>query len=392
MYDVMLLRKDFPALERVIYLDSAATSQTPRPVVEAMNEYFFNYTANYGRGVYRLVRETTERYDGARKRVAGFIGAKESQTIFTKNATEAINMVALGMKWSRGDHIVTSILEHHSNLLPWFRLRSKGVEISVVESDRQGILSPESIGGAIKERTKLVAVTHVSNVFGSIQDIREIAKVAHENGAALLVDGAQSIGHMPVNVGKLDCDFLAFSGHKGLLGPPGTGVLYVRHPEQLEPAYLGGGGVKSVTRDSFELDESPACFEHGTPNIPGVIGLGAAVGYVEKVGITDIERHVTSLARDAASRLAELSNVEVYGPSERAGLVSFNVASMNSHDVSMMLDEHRICTRSGYHCAMPAYQFLGISGSVRASFALYNTQEEVDALVGVIEEVTRTLT
>jgi len=365
MYDVMLLRKDFPALERVIYLDSAATSQTPRPVVEAMNEYFFNYTANYGRGVYRLVRETTERYDGARKRVAGFIGAKESQTIFTKNATEAINMVALGMKWSRGDHIVTSILEHHSNLLPWFRLRSKGVEISVVESDRQGILSP---------------------------DIREIAKVAHENGAALLVDGAQSIGHMPVNVGKLDCDFLAFSGHKGLLGPPGTGVLYVRHPEQLEPAYLGGGGVKSVTRDSFELDESPACFEHGTPNIPGVIGLGAAVGYVEKVGITDIERHVTSLARDAASRLAELSNVEVYGPSERAGLVSFNVASMNSHDVSMMLDEHRICTRSGYHCAMPAYQFLGISGSVRASFALYNTQEEVDALVGVIEEVTRTLT
>lgn len=392
MYDVMLLRKDFPVLERVIYLDSAATSQTPGPVVEVMNEYFFKYTANYGRGAYGLARETTERYDKVRKRVARFIGAKEHQTIFTKNATEAINTVALGTKWSKGDHVITSILEHHSNLLPWLRLRPKGVEISVVESDRQGILSPGSIGEAITERTKLIAITHVSNVFGSIQDIREIAKIAHENGATLLVDGAQSIGHMPVNVGKLDCDFLAFSGHKGLLGPPGTGVLYVKYPDQLEPVYSGGGGVKSVTKDSFELGQSPACFEPGTPNIPGVIGLGAAVEYVEKVGITDIEHHVTSLARDAASRLAELPNVEVYGPLERAGVVSFNVASMNSHDVSMILDEHGICTRSGHHCAMPAHQFLGISGSVRASFALYNTQEEVDALVGVIEDITRTLT
>lgn len=392
MYDVMLLRKDFPVLERVIYLDSAATSQTPGPVVEAMNEYFFKYTANYGRGAYGLARETTERYDEVRKRVARFIGAKEHQTIFTKNATEAINMVALGIKWSKGDHVITSILEHHSNLLPWLRLRPKGVAVSVVQSDRQGILSPGSIEEAITEHTKLIAITHISNVFGSIQNIQEIAKLAHENGAALLVDGAQSMGHMPVNVGKLDCDFLAFPGHKGLLGPPGTGVLYVKYPDQLEPVYSGGGAVKSVTRNSFELGESPACFEPGTPNISGVIGLGAAVEYVEKVGITDIEHHVTSLARDAASRLAELPNVEVYGPLERAGVVSFNVASMNSHDVSMILDEHGICTRSGYHCAMPAHQFLGISGSVRASFALYNTQEEVDALVGAIEDITRTLT
>jgi len=392
MYDIMQLRKDFPVLERVIYLDSAATSQTPRPVVEAMNEYFFKYASNYGRGAYKLARETTERCDGARKRVAAFIGAEEHQTIFTKSATEAINAVALGMKWSKGDHIITSILEHHSNLLPWLRLRPKGVEVSVIESDRQGVLSPESIEEAITERTKLIAITHISNVFGSILNIQEIAKIAHENGAALLVDGAQSLGHMPVDVGTLGCDFLAFSGHKGLLGPPGTGVLYVKHPEQLEPVYSGGGGIKSVTRDSFELDESPACFEPGTPNIPGIIGLGAAIEYLEKIGITDIERHVTSLARDAASRLAELPNVEVYGPSERAGLVSFNVASMNSHDVSMMLDEHGICTRSGHHCAMPAHQFLGVSGSVRASFSLYNTQEDVDALVDVIEDITRTLT
>jgi len=392
MYDVMQLRKDFPVLDRVIYLDSAATSQTPRPVVEAMNEYFFEYTANYGRGAYKLARTTTERYDEARRKVAKFMGAKECQTIFTKNTTEAINMVALGMKWSKGDHIITSILEHHSNFLPWLRLRPKGVEVSVIESDRQGILSPESIEDAMTEHTKLIAITHISNVFGSILNIQEIAKIAHENGAALLVDGAQSLGHMPVDVEKLDCDFLAFPGHKGLLGPPGTGVLYVKHPDQLEPVYLGGGGIKSVTRDSFELDESPACFEPGTPNIPGIIGLGAAVEYVEKVGITDIEHHVTSLARDAASRLAELPNVEVYGPSERAGVVSFNVASMDSHDVSMVLDEHGICTRSGHHCAMPAHQFLGIPGSVRASFALYNTQEEVDALVDVIKDITRTLT
>ncbi len=392
MYDVVQLRKDFPVLDRVIYLDSAATSQTPRPVVEAMNEYFFEYASNYGRGAYKLARTTTERYDGARRKVAKFIGAKECQTIFTKNTTEAINMVALGMKWSKGDHIITSILEHHSNLLPWLRLRPKGVEVSVIESDRQGILSPGSIEDAMTERTKLIAITHISNVFGSILNIQEIAKLAHENGAALLVDGAQSLGHMPVDVEKLDCDFLAFPGHKGLLGPPGTGVLYVKHPDQLEPVYSGGGGTKSVTRNSFELDESPACFEPGTPNIPGVIGLGAAVEYVENVGVTDIEHHVTSLARDAASRLAELPNVEVYGPLKRAGVVSFNVASMDSHDVSMVLDEHGICARSGHHCAMPAHQFLGIPGSVRASFALYNTQEEVDALVDVIKDITRTLT
>ena len=391
MYDVKQVRKDFPLLEKVTYLDSASTSQTPCQVVDAMSEYFFEYAANYGRGAYGLVRKTTERYEGARKRVADFIGAVESHIIFTRNTTESINMVALGLDWSKGDHIVTTMIEHHSNLLPWLRLREKGIHVAIVESDRQGIVNPASIEDAVTERTKLVAIAHVSNVFGSVQNVKKMAEIAHENDALFLVDGAQSVGHMPMDVRKLDCDFLAFPGHKGLLGPQGTGVLYARDPTQLRPAYVGGGTVRSVTRNSFELDEPPYCFESGTQNIPGVIGLGRAIEYVENVGIADVERHVASLSRDAADRLRELPNVEVYGPTERAGVVSFNIKSINHHDVSMILDERQICTRSGHHCAMPAHQFLDVDGSVRASFALYNTREEVDALVDAVKAITTKL-
>jgi cysteine desulfurase/selenocysteine lyase len=391
MYDVKEIRKDFPLLERVIYLDSAATSQTPCQVVNAMNEYFFKYAANYGRGAYSIARKTALCYEGARKAVADFIGADPSHIIFTRNTTESINMVALGLDWSKGDHIVTTIIEHHSNFLPWLRLRERGVDVTVVKSDRQGIVDPASIGEAITENTKLITITHVSNVFGSIQDVRRIAEIAHENGALFLIDGAQSVGHMPMSVQKLDCDFLAFPGHKGLLGPQGTGVLYVRDMTKLKPIYIGGGTVQSVTADSFEEKEPPARFESGTPNIPGVIGLGRAVEYVQNIGVADIEHHVTSLARNAAARLSGLPNVEVYGPVERAGVVSFNIKSLNSHKVSALLDERQICTRSGCHCAMPAHQHLGLDGTVRASFAVYNTMEEVDALIDAVEIIARRL-
>ena len=387
MYDVKHVRKDFPLLEKVTYLDSASTSQTPCQVVNAMNEYFFEYAANYGRGAYGLVRKTTERYEGARKLVADFIGADESHIIFTRNTTESLNMVALGLDWSKGDHIVTTIIEHHSNLLPWLRLKEKGIRVDLVESDRHGTVSPASIEDAVTENTKLIAISHVSNVFGSIQDVEKMAEIAHENDALFLIDGAQSVGHMPMDVRKLDCDFLAFPGHKGLLGPQGTGVLYAKDPTQLRPTYVGGGTVRSVTRDSFELDEPPYCFESGTQNIPGVIGLGRGVEYVENIGITDIGRHVTSLAQDAADRLGALPNVEVYGPTERGGVVSFNIKSINHHDVSMILDDAEICTRSGHHCAMPAHQFLNVDGTVRASFALYNTPEEVDMLVDAVKAI-----
>ncbi|MBN2488783.1 MAG: cysteine desulfurase [Methanosarcinaceae archaeon] len=389
MYDVLAVREDFPVLREVIYLDSAATTQTPVQVVAAMNDYFYKYAGNHGRGAHRLAREATNHYEDARENVAKFLNVDPTKTIFTKNATESINMVAHGLEWTSGDHIVTTLIEHHSNLLPWIRLRKLGVEVTIIEPDTNGMIVPKDVENAMTDRTCLVAVTHVSNVLGSITDVSKITKIAHRGGSKILVDGSQSAGHMPVDVGALDCDFFATPGHKGLLGPQGTGVLYVREPDILEPTYLGGGTVHAVTTNGFELEPSPARFEAGTPNLPGVIGLGRAVEYVQEIGTEDIERHETSLARDAASRLEELPSVEVYGPAKRAAVVPFNVVGLNPHDVAMILDEtKKICVRSGYHCAMPSLGFLGVEGAVRASFGLYSTQEEVDIFIDTVAQIT----
>lgn len=393
MYDVQKVREDFPVLKDVIYLDSAATTQTPVPVVEAMNEYFFRYAGNYGRGAHRLTRETTNRFEDSRDAVARLLDAPPENIVFTRNTTESINMVAHGIEWEKGDHIVTTRIEHHSNLLPWMRLRKKGVSLTIVSPDASGVVHAENIEAAITENTRLVAVTQISNVFGSLQDVRAMSEAAHDAGAELLVDAAQSVGHMPVSVKDIGCDFLAASGHKGLLGPQGTGILYMKEPESLEPAYLGGGTVHSVTGDGYKLERPPARFEAGTPNIPGVIGMGRAVKYVVDAGITDIERHVTSLARSTAARLAEIPGVAVYGPEDRRGIVPFNVGKLNPHDVAMILDETRkICVRSGHHCAIPSIDFLGVDGTVRASFAIYSTAEEADLLAETVEQIARTLT
>jgi len=389
VYDVLAVREDFPVLKKVIYLDSAATTQTPVQVVSAMNEYFYKYAANHGRGAHRLARETTDHYEDAREKVAEFLNVDHTKTIFTKNATESINMVAHGMEWNAGDHVITTLIEHHSNLLPWMRLRKQGVNVTIIEPDATGMVVPEDIENALTDRTRLVAVTHVSNVLGTIVDVAKITKIGHRGGAKVLVDGAQSAGHMPVDVGALDCDFFATPGHKGLLGPQGTGVLYVKEPDLLEPVYLGGGTVHAVTTTGFELEPSPGRFEAGTPNIPGVIGLGRAVEYVRELGTDNIERHETSLARDAASRLAEIPSVEVYGPKNRAAVVPFNVTGLNPHDVALIMDEtKKICVRSGYHCAMPAVRFLGVEGAVRASFGVYSTQEEVDIFIDAVDQIT----
>ena len=389
MYDVLSIRQDFPVLREVIYLDNGATTQTPVPAVEAMNEYFYKYAANHGRGAHRLARRTTEEYEDARDMVASFLNMPSQNTIFTKNASESINMVALGMNWQEGDHVITTVVEHHSNLLPWIRLREKGVNVSVVGSDMQGNVDPADIDAAIEENTKLIAVNHVSNVFGSIRDVKKITGIAHSNDTLCLVDGSQSAGHMPVDVEDIGCDFFTTPGHKGLLGPQGTGILYVRDPEGLEPTYVGGGTVHAVTTRGYELEPSPAKFEAGTPNIPGVIGRGKAVEYVRDIGIEDIEKHERELAHYAAKRLCEIEGVSVYGPDDRSGVVPFNVEGMNPHDVAMILDETRkICVRSGYHCAMPSVDMLGVDGTVRASFALYNTAEEVDSLIEGVEQVT----
>jgi cysteine desulfurase/selenocysteine lyase len=391
MYDVYAIREDFPILDTVIYLDNAATSQTPRQSVEAMNDFFFTYAGNYGRGAHRLARETTERFEGARELVAALFKTDTHKVIFTKNTTESINIVARGLGWSAGDRVITSVIEHHSNYLPWVALRKQGVQLDFIEADREGVVDPKDIEAAITERTKLITICHVSNAFGSVQDIKTIAEIGRANGIKALIDAAQSAGHSELHLSEIGCDFLAVPGHKGLLGPQGTGVLIAKDPEDLNPLLLGGGAVESVSGYTYKLLDPPAKFEAGTPNIPGVIGLGRAVEYVQALGITNIEKHVDTLARLAAKELADVRGVDVYGPAERAGVVSFNVGGMNPHDVSMILDESStICTRSGFHCAMPALLSLGLNGTVRASFGPYNTVEEVEALVGAVTAIAST--
>jgi cysteine desulfurase/selenocysteine lyase len=393
MYDVYAVREDFPVLKEVVYLDSAATTQTPKPAVEAMVEYFYKYAGNHGRGAHRLARETTNRYEDARENVASFLNSEPSKTIFTKNTTEGINLVANSYPWEAGDHIVTTLLEHHSNLLPWLRLQKKGVNVTLVNSDREGKIENSSIESAFTEKTRLIAITQLSNVFGSVQDVKSITKLAHRHGIKVLIDGAQSAGHMPVDLKELGCDFFATAGHKGLLGPQGTGVLYIKEPEILESASVGGGTVSEVSGLTYTLEPSPACFEAGTPNIPGGIALGRAVEYVKKLGVSEIEAHEIKLSREAAKRLSELEHVEVYGPEKRMGIVPFNVKGLNPHDVALILDQTRkICVRSGHHCAIPITRYLKVNGTVRASFALYNTEEEVDILVNSVARLKALVT
>ena len=389
MYDVLTIREDFPVLSDVIYLDNAATTQTPKQAVSAMLDYFYKYAANHGRGAHRLARETTNHYEDAREIVASFFNMGVENTVFTKNATESINIVSRGFPWKKGDHVIVTLVEHHSNLLPWMRLKDMGVDVTVVTPDIQGMVDPDDIRASINENTKLIAINHVSNVFGSIQDIKKIASIAREHGVKILVDGSQSAGNMPVDISSLDPDFFVCPGHKGLLGPQGTGVLYMKEPDGIEPVFLGGGMVSSVTPDDFKMEPSPAKFEAGTPNISGVIGLGRAIEYVSELDVAQIERYETSLAKETAVRLAEMEGVDVYGPENRAGVVSFNIVGMNAHDVAMILDQTRsICVRSGYHCAMPGIGHLGVNGTVRASFGLYNTEDEVETLISTVSEIT----
>lgn len=386
MYDVYAVREDFPVLKEVVYLDSTATTQTPIPAVEAMVDYFYRYAGNHGRGAHRLAREATNRYEDARETIARFLNAEPSKTVLTKNTTEGINLIANSYPWEAGDHIVTTVLEHHSNLLPWLRLQKKGVKVTIVSPDSKGKVDVSSIEKAFTEKTRLVAINHVSNVFGSVQDVKNITKLAHRYDIKVLVDGAQSAGHMPVSLKDLNCDFFATAGHKGLLGPQGTGVLYIKEPDVLDSALVGGGTVSDVDGYTYVLEPSPACFEAGTPNIPGVIGLGRSVEYVEKIGVPEIEAHEIKLSREAAKRLSELEHVEVYGPEDRVGVVPFNVKGLHAHDVALILDQTRkICVRSGHHCAIPTIRFLEVDSTVRASFALYNTEEEVDILVNAVE-------
>ena len=390
------IRADFPILKDIIYMDSAATSLTPEPVLEAVLSYYREYNANVGRGVHRLSQVVSQKYKDAHRKVAGFIGANEGEVIFTKNTTEAINMVAYGLNWAKGDEIVTTLLEHHSNFLPWLRLKEKGVHLKIVKPNKAGLFELSDFEPAMSDRTRLVAVTQVSNVLGTISPIKEISAICKEKGgedSLFLVDGAQSAPHIPVDVGELGCDFIAFSGHK-MLGPTGTGVLWVKNPNELEPTLFGGGMIESVSKDDYTLAGGYERFEAGTPHIAGGIGLGRAVDYLKEVGTGEIRDYEERLAKKLLEGLQSIEKVQVYGSTnlnERIGVISFTMTGLHPHEIALMLDEASdILVRSGHHCCMPLMDYLGLKdGTVRASVYLYNTEGEVDTFLETVERIAK---
>jgi cysteine desulfurase/selenocysteine lyase len=404
MYDVEQVRKDFPILERKVhghpltYLDNAATTQKPRQVIDALVDYYSNYNANIHRGLHKLAEEATTAYEEARGKVARFIKSPAGvrSIVFTRNATESINLVANA--WGRrflqpGDEIVVSVIEHHSNLVPWQLIaKEKGARLRFIDIDDNGRLRRDELADVIGPKTKIVTMVHASNVLG-INPVREAAELAHRHGALMLVDAAQSVPNMPVDVSDLGCDFLAFSGHK-MAGPTGIGVLWAK-PELLEAMdpFLGGGEMISrVTLEDSTWNEIPWKYEAGTPNIADGIGLGVAVDYMESLGMANVRQHEKALTAYAIDRLSSLPEITIYGPmdpEERVGVVSFNYGDIHPHDLGQVLDNYGIAIRAGHHCAQPLMRRLECVATARASFFVYNTYEEIDRLVDALKEAGR---
>lgn len=401
-FDITKIRADFPILQReiragvkLVYLDSTATAQKPLAVIEAMDRYYRWSNANIHRGVHTLGEEATALYEAARQRVAKFIHARKAQEIvFTRNTTEAINLVAYS--WGRsqlkaGDLIILTEMEHHSNLVPWQILAAeKGLRLEFVPVTGDGYLDLEVYDRLLEQHPRLVAFTHMSNVLGTINPVREMTEKAHRAGALVMVDGAQSVPHLHVDVQALGVDFLAFSAHK-MLGPTGIGVLYARETllEQMPPFLGGGDMIKRVELRTFTPNEIPHKFEAGTPAIAEAVGLEAAIAYLENVGMEAIEAHERGLIAYALERLAEVPGLKVYGPAanHRGGVASFVMEGVHPHDVAQILDREGIAVRAGHHCAMPLHQKLGAVATTRASFYLYNTYEEVDRLIEALHKV-----
>jgi len=406
MLDVNKIREDFPVLSKKVYdnqqlvwLDSAATSQKPRSVIQSIVDYYEGYNANVHRGVHALSVESTAAFEDARQKVGNLINAESSECIiWTRNATESINLVA--NTWAlenikTGDEILVTAMEHHSNLVPWQKVaRDKGATLRIIPLAKDHTLDLSEIDSLINQRTKLVAMVHKSNSIGTVNPVKELAAKARAVGAAVLVDGAQSVPHMPVDVADIDCDFFAFSGHK-MLGPTGIGVLYVKHDvlERMQPFMRGGDMVLEVTYEDASWNDLPWRFEAGTPNIAGAIGLGAAVDYLNNIGMENIRDHDIELTRHALDSFKELEEeLEIYGPADpalRAGVVSFHHPDVHPHDLGTVLDRRGIAIRSGHHCTMPLVRSLGVPATSRASFYLYNTFEEIDALVDGMKEALR---
>ncbi|AQX53312.1 MULTISPECIES: cysteine desulfurase [Priestia] len=387
------IRKQFPILDQevnghpLVYLDSAATSQKPIQVIEALNKYYREYNSNVHRGVHTLGTMATDGYEGAREKVRKFINAKSTEEIiFTRGTTTALNIVAASYGRANlqpGDEIVITYMEHHSNIIPWQQVaKATGATLKYIDLTEDHALSLETVKETITSNTKIVSVMHVSNVLGAINPVKEIAKIAHQHGAIMVVDGAQSTPHMKVDVQDLDCDFFAFSGHK-MCGPTGIGVLYGKKEllEKMEPVEFGGEMIDFVNLYDSTWKELPWKFEGGTPIIAGAIGLGAAIDFLEEVGLDNILAHEHKLANYALDRLSEVEGITIYGPKERAGVVTFNLDDVHPHDVATVLDAEGVAVRAGHHCAQPLMKYLNVSSTARASFYLYNTEEEIDQLV-----------
>ena len=390
------IRKHFPILAHeinghpLVYLDSAATSQKPQQVIDAISNYYENDNSNVHRGVHTLGNRATEGYEGARDKVRNFINAKSrEEIIFTRGTTTALNIVAQSYgraNVNEGDEIVITHMEHHSNIIPWQQLaKERGAVLKYVDLEEDGTLSLEEVRKVVTERTKIVSIMHVSNVLGTMNPIKEITEIAHANGAVMVVDGAQAAPHMKVDVQHLDCDFYAFSGHK-MGGPTGIGVLYGKKDllNKMEPIEFGGEMIDFVGLQESTWKELPWKFEGGTPIIAGAVGLGAAIDFLEEIGLDNIERHEHDLAAYAIKRMSEVEGLTIYGPldpEKRAGLVTFNLNDVHPHDLATVLDMHGIAVRAGHHCAQPLMKWLDVSATARASFYIYNTEEDVDRLV-----------
>ncbi len=395
-------RQDFSILKTkangqpLVYLDNAATTQKPTAVIEAMTDYYKTTNANVHRGIHFLSEQATTAYEGARQKVADFIKAKSAQeVIYTRGTTESINLVAA--TWGRqnikaGDEIILAVVNHHSNIVPWQMLaKEKGAVIKWWDCDARGDLGTEELKNLLTSgKVKLVALTHISNTLGTVYDVKPWIKMAHQAGALVMLDAAQSSPHMPLDVKDLDCDWLAFSGHK-MLGPTGIGILYGRR-ELLEkmPPYQGGGDmIMTVDKEGFSENHLPWKFEAGTPNIAGAIGLGSAIDYLNKFGLQNIKQQEEELTAYCLEQLKSIEQVKVYGPQDptkQIGVVSFNISGIHPHDVAAHLDSFGVAVRAGNHCTQPLHQALGINASVRASFYFYNTTEEIDVLIKAIKD------
>ena len=391
MLDVEKIKQDFPILQRKIndndfvYLDSASTSQKPKQVIEAVKSFYENNNSNIHRAVYKTAEESTEMYESAREKVRSFLNAKGYQIIFTKNCTEAINLVATG--WAsknlkRDDLVTSTVMEHHSNIVPWQTLKHRGISLDFIDIDDNGNLQEK------EPNSKLLTLTHSSNVLGTINDVKELTQKYHDNNSLVMVDAAQSAPHMKMDLKNMDCDFLTFSGHK-MLAPTGVGVLAVKEEiaERMDPILFGSDMIKEVSLQGTKFADAPFKFETGTQNLSSVVGLSAAIDYINDVGMDNIEEHEKKLTEEALHQIGMIDGIKIFGqPKSRNGIISFNLEGTHSHDLATILNESGVAIRSGHHCTQPLMKRLGVTSVARASFYLYNTTENIEVLKEGIEK------